>query len=130
MKGLIKLLAAAVLLLSSVEAQAGGTGTEITITHIAVNSAGVVRIYVSGIVSGRPSCATSVQGFAIDSTTKGGVEMAAVAELAYSLDKSVTVTGAGTCDVTPGWESLSVLEIAEDKTGPGVTLGGHPVQQH
>lgn len=123
MKGLMKLLAVAVVLLSGVEAQAGGTGTEVTITRIVVNSTGVLPIYVSGPVSGHPSCATSSQGFAVDGSTKVGALFASVALTAHAVSSSVTVTGTGTCSVTPGWETLNTLEILQDKQA-GQTAGG------
>jgi hypothetical protein len=117
MKNLINLSAAAILLLGTAAAQADGKATSVTVTGIAGYSTGLVLIYISGTISGGPSCATTNKGFAVDGSTKGGAVVLSMAEMAHTLGKTVTMDGTGLCGVMPGWESLRVIELRDPQRG-------------
>ena len=88
-------------------AYAGGA-SNVTITHIEAEPNGHFFFYLSTPISGSPACASQpATGFVIDGTTAGGKVVLAMVETAYSLEKTVTMSGNGACDVHAGFETIA-----------------------
>jgi hypothetical protein len=103
----IKFIATTAMLLSSVCAHAGSV-TNVTITSIEANAQGQFLIYVSTTISNSASCAAQpAKGFIVDGTTSAGTVVVSAAELAFTLGKTVEVSGDNTCSVHSGYETLS-----------------------
>ena len=105
MKGML----AAVLLLGGVEAQAGGA-SNVTITRIEAEPQGHFFLYLSSNISGSPTCITlpaDANVFVVDGTTAGGKVVISLVQVAYSLGKTVTMSGSNLCDVHAGVETIA-----------------------
>ena len=89
---------------------AAGTGTGTFLTPYAMPG-GQVIVYTSTAPAGQPACATSAR-FAIDGTTAGGKVQNSWIEMAFAMNKLVTVIGAGTCTVQATSEDISYFVIA------------------
>ena len=100
---------ATVLLLGGIEARAGGA-SNVTITQIEAEPQGHFFLYLSSNISSSPACVTlpnDANIFVVDGTTAGGKVVISVAQIAYALGKTVTMSGSNLCDVHTGIETIA-----------------------
>jgi hypothetical protein len=114
----------ALLVLSSAAYAGGSTWKDAKVSDITVYAAGgpegkgyvVVTFAANG--AGTPNCASGYpRSVVIDLSTAGGAYAAAIAQSAYLMgSSSLTVTGTGTCTVSPTTETVaSVQEMARNQ---------------
>ena len=110
-----RLLLIGFLALVSTAAIANGSASNVTITYISTTttSPGYAMLKFSSNLGGGPSCANGNPAYlAIDISTAVGETQLGIAEAAYMLGKTVTVTGLGTCALT-GFETFGSLYITD-----------------
>ena len=113
MKFLFSLIATAALLLGSAVAQAAGSVTNVTVVEIQAQPSGLFFIYFSSPPSGGPACAASGTGFIVDGSTKGGAPVVSLAEIAYTMGKTVNASGDGTCSIKSNWETIASINTTD-----------------
>ncbi|HKS72846.1 MAG TPA: hypothetical protein VJQ82_06575 [Terriglobales bacterium] len=93
----------------SVPARASGYAANVTITRIeTLYPSGHFLFYVSGTISGSPSCAVlPATGFVVDGTTAAGKALISLVEVAYTTGKTLTMGGNNLCDVRSGYETIA-----------------------
>jgi hypothetical protein len=99
----------AALLFGCVEAWAGGA-SNVTITRIEAQPQGNFLLYLSSNISSSPACVTlpaNANIIVMDGMTAGGKVVISLAQIAYSLGKTVTLSGNNQCDVHAGIETIA-----------------------
>jgi hypothetical protein len=100
----------AALCLGSAVANANGSISGLTITRMYADNNGKTIVYFSAGVGGTPpGCATQTTGWGIDGTTTAGKALLSVAMTFFVTGKTVSGSGAGTCNVIGSYEDASVL---------------------
>jgi hypothetical protein len=105
---------AATMLLGAAAAHAGVVANA-RITRIEAQASGRFFLYLSAPISGSPSCASQpADVFVVDGKKDGGHVVIALVSMAYSLQKSVHVQGAGTCAAGTSIEALFDIYTLDD----------------
>ena len=99
------------------EAFAGGTWTNVTVTQVQPCTSegcppnGTVLVTLSASSTGGPTCATNKTTVAIDMSNSAGQFAAGVMQTARLVGTTLAVvTGAGSCSIFSGLETLSAVE--------------------
>ena len=111
MKTFRKVAAAALCLLASSFACAGGTQTGTVNQLIVRASDGLIILWLNGTASGRPACATIGYWMIKNENSTAGKQQLAQLMMARALGIPVTVTGAGTCTRWSDGEDLDLVTI-------------------
>lgn len=109
----IRILAALIgtMLVASSDAS---TATAGTLHTLIVWPGGQVLVSTTGTRTGLPSCGAGQPArFAFDSSTAAGKSKLAVLLTAYSLGKTVQVTGTNLCDVVADTETINYFVVVD-----------------
>jgi hypothetical protein len=104
-------ISAAIAFCTSVPASASTTAPG-NIVGVLPHAAGVLLFNHTGTRTGRPACST-VDRWAVSTTTPAGQAMASALLTAWSLHKQITVIGSGACDIWGDTESVSYFVISD-----------------
>jgi hypothetical protein len=89
-----------------------GSWSNVTVTSIIdyVGTGGVIEVQLSANSTGGPACATTTNRVVIDPSNPAGAYAAAVAQSARLSGATISFTGAGTCALVSGIETLNYLQ--------------------
>lgn len=109
---IIKKIGCALLLVNMmvpITAARAGAGASGFTTTVITNRQNRFFFYHSGARTGRPACAVESTRWVVDLSTPAGQAMMAQVMTAISLNKSFSVSGAGTCDLWADTETVDYI---------------------
>lgn len=105
--------AAASLSLTMIAASAQASSvTNVHVTSVVPNNAGVLQFFVDGTRSGAPACAAATTtAWTVNTNTMAGQTLASLLLTALSTGLPIDIGGVGTCDHMPTVEAAGYIAI-------------------